>query len=166
MKTIETRNNWLVYNNHVLLLKVDKSQPPVRWQSNGTMCKQEGMRASLVKAWKTSEKWLNVDTWQTKTSWGHEYPEKIFFTQSVTPPEYYKLLNITSSEKINNRISHMCKLALNILNSILKDASSKSGLELSSVHDKPIFGRNWYEAYVPVQDLKGNKYILTWENCD
>lgn len=28
------------------------------------------------------------------------------------------------------------------------------------------YGDCWYEAHIPLKDKKGNKYLLTWKNCD
>lgn len=165
-------DRWIDYGGKIFILSMDGSQPYVRYQMDGTMCRQGGMCAAVEHSFESSLKYFNPEFWYNKTSWGKNYPKHVYFdVKNKIMPDFDMFQSEADYKRswkdVEIKATEKAKPAENILKAILKDVRSKTGVdfELNFDSDVPDYGRHWYEAYIPLK-YKNKKYLLTWENCD
>ena len=160
--------NWLKYNDKVLVIERNKKNKPITIQVNGTMCQSMSVQGEIVHKFKTKSKWFNPDWWYTKTSWGHNYPNKIYFADGSTLLEQKNYAGGTNEyiwSRTNQDADKHARPVENILKAILKEVNTKTKKQFELDFTDLQYGEYWYEAYVPLK-YKNKRYILTWQNCD
>lgn len=161
--------NWLEYNDNIYLLDPLDDYMDINYQFDGTSCLQAAFTCSVVKKWKSKSKYFNENFWYSKTSWGVNYPSKIFFGSTVSKGKMQELYDLAwglNQELIDTIVEKTAKPAEKVLKAILKNAIKHTGIKLFFEYDNTDYGVHWWEANVPVIDEKGKHYIITWQNCD
>lgn len=146
------------------------------YQYDGTLCKQGSVRGFVVCSFESKNKYFNPDFWYKKTAWGDDYPNKIYFDLEERDhyEEMEKMYASSNSDKLvedyykglDEVANSQARPVENILKSIIRSTEKAFGAGLHFVHEDKSYGEHWFEAHVPLQDKMGNRYILTWANCD
>jgi hypothetical protein len=154
---------YIDYKNQVYLIRLDDDAEGGNYQTNGVCCSQEIVKGFIHSEFKTGAKWFDPEWWYKKTSWGDAYPEKVYFVDGKDGEDAMNGIQETMDVASKNG-----RPAENILKSIIKEAISKTGVNIVFDGENTNYGVEWYEAHVPV--LFGEKFqhkgILTWMNCD
>ena len=175
-------HGWLDYKGEAYLIKpTTEPSSNADFQYNGTMCFQGSVQGFVVANFATKSKYYNPDYWYKKTSWGSDYPNKIYFdTRKVG--NLWKHSESTAKvkesskafdkrwdavwAKIDVEADKYARPADKVLKAIIREAEKHSGLKLHFAFDDMSYGVHWWEAYVMLKDDKDTSYVLTWENCD
>jgi hypothetical protein len=172
------KHGWLDYQGKIYLIRTYKeSGNEADFQFDGTLCKQGSVGGFVVASFESKNKYFNSDYWYKKTAWGKEYPDKVYF--KTNKRDLYSYFEKTGKAyedglkryealwaKEQAEADAQARPAENILKSIIRAAVKASGMKLMFPYKDTAYGNNWYEAYVPLTDEKGDRYLLTWENCD
>jgi hypothetical protein len=163
--------DWITYGGKVLLLKPDSNGNGGDWQWQGTMCRQNSLTGFIAAEFVSRSKYFNEDFWYKKTSWMDDEGLLFFITPSftksakITDDEMYDLLLSEKKFKtLRNIIRPYSRPVANVMKTILREASRKTGLKIDFWDDIE-YGNHWGEAYVPVI-VNDEKMVLTWMNCD
>lgn len=172
------KHGWLDYQGKIYLIRPNnESGNEAYFQFDGTLCRQRSVRGFVAASFESKNKYFNSNYWYKKTAWGKDYPEKVYF--KTNKRDLWNEFE-TTGKALNDAIKRhearwkkeqaeadaQARPAENILKSIIRAAVKASGMKLTFPYEDMAYGNNWYEAYVPVLDEKGDKYLLTWENCD
>lgn len=179
----EWGGDWIDYKKSVYLIRADEEGNTGNFQFDGTSCAQGSIKGLIHAQFQTKGKYFNEDWWYKKTSWGEDYPTKVYFDTAkiaeewsdsiygpeLTDDEWVKLQKVLR-KKQDEAAAVYGRPAEKMLANIIKTAEKKTGIDIDI--DFPDgntdYGVNWHEAYVPVKFGKKLEHsgILTWMNCD
>jgi len=169
---------WLDYQGKIYLIRpYSESGNEADFQFDGTLCKQSSIRGFVVASFESKNKYFNSSYWYKKTSWGKDYPNKVYFKtnkrdlwiefDTTAKPDKEAMKRYEAMwKKEQEEADAQARPAENILKSIIRAAVKACGMKLMFPYTDMAYGNKWYEAYVPLMDEKGVRYLLTWENCD
>lgn len=191
----DKEDTFIEYNGQVFIIEIIKGhESNGRFQYDGTACRQGYVEGLIFKKFKTKSKWFNSTYWYKKTSWGKDYPKRLFFNTDKNifkengmygmfgdmkvldtlpvGPERTAYIN-ENAEKWNKFANKLAdeqgrptdKILQTILNEVKNKTEIKFELNFKSEVDSLDYGNNWWEAYIPLK-YNNKKYLLTWENSD
>jgi hypothetical protein len=175
IKTIHSEK-WIDYKgNEVLVIKSSKRGNVARFQYNGTYCSQGSITGFVAKSFSTKSKWFNPNWWYKKTGWSTD-TSKLYFKVNGQIKNQNNLDIFSgklTQKKINARWKQLSTAATKlatpidyILKIMFREINRKTGMNLQPDFSNIEYGKHWYEAYLPVKNDKGEKFLITWNNCD
>lgn len=171
--------NWINYgDDKVFIIKLGNEGNIGDFQYDGVSCKHGSVRGFVYKEFQIKAgKYFNPDWWYKRTIWSED-PKKIYFDPPKNSPinsnyNYRfrgKGVDLKKLDKhwegIRRKVTKLATPCIDILISILRIIRSKTGVKFYLDFSSNEYGVNWFEAYIPLIDEVGNKYLLTWRNCD
>lgn len=175
MKLRTDRRFWLSYEGYIVILKKNGKGKRVRFQYGGTSCLQADFKCELVDRFSSKSKWFNEDWWYKRTVWGDAYPSKVYFDEKEYDfdneksffEEFSTLESVEKAERKRNKEGNNGAIpSEEILNEIIEEVNKNTKSQYEIDFDNIDYGVNWWEAYIPIKNKAGKKFILSWMNCD
>lgn len=170
---IDRRNKpWINYNGKVLIIKSEKTGNKGRYQYNGCSCSQGSITGFVVQSFASKSKYFNLNFWYKKTVWATDN-NRLYFDSNKRDKKRTRFVFYDQDEKktkknwqkIQKYADDHALPVDKILKTILKEVNTKTGKKYELAFDELEYGKHWFEARIPIK-LNGEKYLLTWMNCD
>lgn len=170
-------SGYIVYDGNIMIIKHDDiSGKLAKFQYGGVNVLPGIIRGDIEFSFKTDNNLFDPEYWYTLTTWGSNYPEKMYFEEIEGESPLSKIsiadlfdLEAEAGEKFHADCDAYADAnsinGSDILKTIIDEVRKESGVEYEIDFDDVTYGVNWWESLVPIK-FGDSKFILTWENCD